>query len=221
MTPGKALTILAPLLGLLLAVALAGCAGSSSNASPPASHPSTLIASPSTPVASSSASPSSLPASGDPCALASVSQAAAALGEAVGKAQPKPLAPGDTFNGVKGSTCQWVKPNTGSEGYGGSVGVGILAYPSAATAKRLFKSSTAGVVLGETLINLPPGLAPAESANMSILQNQGSPGGTRTALALLLAGNRELTVEISEPTSQHFSQTAFVTLVKQVAQAWH
>jgi hypothetical protein len=77
------------------------------------------------------------------------------------------------------------------------------------------------VVSGETLIHLPPGLALAESANVSLLQNQGSPGGTRIALALLLAGNRELTVEISEPTSQHFSQMAFITLVKQVAQAWH
>ena len=214
MTPRRALTVLAPLLGLFLAVALAGCGGSSSNlARPPLTRP------PRWPLPS--ASLSDPPASGDPCALASVSQAAAALGEAVGKAQPKPLAPGGTFNGAKGSTCQWVKPNTGSEGYGGSVGVGIVAYPSAATARRLFESSTAGVVPGETLIHLPPGLAAAESANVSLLQNEGSPGGTRTALALSLAGNRELTVEITEPTSQHFSQTAFVTLVKQVAQAWY
>jgi predicted small lipoprotein YifL len=45
MTPRRALTVLAP----LLAVALAGCGGSSPNASPPASNPSTPVASPSTP----------------------------------------------------------------------------------------------------------------------------------------------------------------------------
>jgi hypothetical protein len=207
MKPCRALAVLAS----LLAVTLAACGGSNSRASPPASSPSTSAASP-------SASLSYPPASGNPCALASASQAAAALGEAVGKAQPRPAAPG-SGNGAKGSTCQWVKPGTGSEGYGGSVGIGILAYPSAAIASKLFKSSADGTP-SQDLISLPPGLAPGESASVSVLHNVGSSGGTRTALAVLLSGNKELSIDLAEPTSQHFSRAAFVTLVKQVAQAW-
>jgi hypothetical protein len=204
----RAVVVLVP----LLAVTLAGCGGSTSGASPPAPSPSTSAGSP------SATSPS---ASGkSPCALSSTSQAAAALGMAVGNAQPKPLAPG-SGNGAKGSTCQWVVPHGGSAGYGGSVGIGTLAYPSAAIASKLFKSSTDGVAPGEKLINLPPGLAPGESANVSVLHNIGSSGGTRIAEATMLAGNRELVIDISEPTSDHFSQAAFVALAKQVAQAWY
>jgi hypothetical protein len=201
----------------ILAVTLAGCGGSTSSASPPVSSPSTSAGS----LSATSPSASAPSASGkSPCALSSTSQAAAALGSAVGNAQPKPLAPG-TGNGAKGSTCQWVVPHGGSAGYGGSVGIGTLAYPSAAIASNLFKGSTDGVAPGEKLINLPPGLAPGESANVSVLHNVGSSGGTRIAEAVLLAGNRELTIDISEPTSDHFSQAAFVALVKQAAQAWY
>ena len=191
----------------LLAVTLAGCGESTSNARLPASSLSTSGGSPS--------------ASGkSPCALSSASQAAAALGMAVGNAQPKPLAPG-SGNGAKGSTCQWVVPHGGSAGYGGSVGIGTVAYPSAAIASKLFKGSTDGVAPGEKLINLPPGLAPGESANVSVLHNVGSSGGTRIAEAVLLAGNQELVIDVSEPTSDHFRQAAFVALAKQVAQAWY
>ncbi len=205
--PGGTMRIFVKTLaGAVLAVTLAGCGGSSSSANPPASSPSTSAGSP------SATSPS---ASGkSACALGSASQAAAALGMAVGKAEPKPLAPG-SGNGAKGSTCQW------ADSHGGSVGIGTLAYPSAAIASELFKSSTAGVAPGERFIHLPPGLAPGESANVSVLHNVGSSGGTRLAEAVLLAGNRELSIDVSEPTSEHFGQAAFVALVKQVAQAWY
>jgi hypothetical protein len=200
------------LLALAFAVSLAGCGGSISSASLPASTPS-----------ASAGSPSRIsPSAGDrsACGLSSASQAAAALGMAVGNAQPEPLAPG-SGNGAKGSTCQWVKLGTGSSGYSGSVGISTIAYPSSAKASKLFsESSAAGVVPGEKLIYLPPGLAPGESANVSVLQNEGA-ADTRIATALLMAGNRELSIDIAEPTSAHFSEAAFVALVKQVAHAWY
>jgi hypothetical protein len=67
------------------------------------------------------------------------------------------------------------------------------------------------------LISAPPGLAPSEHGDT------GSYSGTRIAESLLLDGNRELDVTINEPASgpgSRFSLAAFVTLVKQAAQAW-
>ena len=123
-------------------------------------------------------------------------------------------------NGAKGSTCQWADSHAGTEGVYGSVGTGVLVYPSAAIASRLFKGSSAPCPCGNgRKIPLPPGLAPGETAGVSYLQGEGSPTA-RIATATLLDGNQELEVTLSELKSMHFNQAAFVTLVSQVARAW-
>lgn len=204
-----------------MAVALASCGGPGPSASPPGSGP--AVSSPPT-----SKSPASSPspklahpaAAGEPaCSLASVSEAAAALGVPVGSAKPAPLLAGSA-NGAKGSTCEWADSHAGAEGVYGSVGTGVLVYPSAAIASRLFKSSSAPCDCGNGRnIPLPPGLAPGESATVTYLQGEGSPTA-RTATAILQDGNQELEVALSEKKSMHFNQVAFATLVSQVARAW-
>jgi hypothetical protein len=204
------------LVGLGLTMALAACSGHSPSASPPGSRPAA-----SSPPASSPSPKLTYPAAaGKPaCSLASTSEAAAALGVPVGSAKPAPLASGSA-NGAKGSTCQWADSHAGTEGLYGSVGTGVVVYPSAAIAHRLFTSSSASCDCGNSRnIPLPPGLAPGESGTVSYLQGEGSPTA-RTVTAILLAGNQELEVSLSEKKSMHFNQAAFVTLVSQVARVW-
>lgn len=219
-------TFLNLLVILGLAAALAACGGSSPSASPPdsslpASSPPSSSPPPSSPPSSSPSPSLTYPASaGKPaCTLASASEAAAALGVPVGKAKPAPLAPGSA-NGAKGSTCQWADSHPGTEGVYGSVGTGVVVYPSAATASKLFKESSASCHCGNgRQIPLPPGLAPGESAELSYLQGEGSPTA-RMASAILLDGNQELLVSLSELKSMNFHQAAFVALVSQAARAW-
>jgi hypothetical protein len=192
-------------------VALAACGGLSPRASSPGS---------SLPASNPSPSLTYPAAAGVPaCSLASVSEARAALGVSVGKATPAPLAAGSA-NGAKGSTCQWDDSHAGPEGVYGSVGTGVLVYPSAALASRLFKDVSAPCPCGTgRKIPLPPGLAPGETAELSYLQGEGSPT-TRMATATLLDGNQELVVDLAELKSMYFNQAAFVTLVSQVVRAW-
>jgi hypothetical protein len=202
-------------------VALAACGGHSPSASPPGSSAAASSSSTSKSPASSPSPKLTYPAAaGKPaCSLASAGEAAAALGVPVGSAKPAPLVSGSA-NGAKGSTCQWADSHAGTEGLYGSVGTGVLVYPSEAIASRLFKSSSASCDCANgRSISLPPGLAPGESATVSYLQGEGSPTA-RTATAILLDGNQELEVALSEKKSMHFNQVAFVTLVSQVARAW-
>jgi hypothetical protein len=198
------------LLAAAIAVSLAACGGASASAGhpqatsavPPGSPPAT---------ATGHASPpgGAVAASKRACALISAGDAAAALGMAVGKARPAPGV--DLANGAVGSTCEW------KDSAGGTAAVVALRYPSPAIASRLFKSSASGLAPGSRLVHLPPGLAPSEHGDT------GSYSGTRIAESLLLDGNRELDVTINEPASgpgSRFSLAAFVTLVKQAAQAW-
>lgn len=141
------------------------------------------------------------------CELISSSDAAAALGMAVGKGQP---APGTNLaNGAVGGSCTW----TGSNG--GQALVATLEYPSAAIARRVFGSGN-GTVPGAHPVHIPD-LAPAEFADT------GTFSGTKIAESILLDGSRELDVTINQPASgpgSHLSLPAFVTLVQQAAQAW-
>lgn len=192
-------------------MALAACGGLGSSASPPGSSPPASGPSPNLTYPAS--------AGKSACSLASGSEAAAALGVPVGESRSAPLAPGSA-NGAKGSTCQWADSHAGTEGVYGSVGTGVLVYPSAAAASRLFKSSSGPCQCGNgRKIPLPQGLAPGETAGVSYLQGEGSPTA-RIATATLLDGNQELEVTLSELKSMHFNQAAFVTLVSQVARAW-
>jgi hypothetical protein len=183
----------------------AACGGTTATAGSGQGAPATPSTSP-FPAASGQAPPPSgaISASSKACSLVSAGDAGAALGTAVGKGLPVP--PVNLHNGALGGTCEW------ADSAGGTALVITLKYPSAAIARKVFKNSK-----GSTASTRPvrlPDLAPSEFADT------GTYGAVRVAQGFLLDGNRELNVTINEPTTSQFSISAFITLVRQAANAW-
>lgn len=183
----------------------AACGGTTATAGSGQGTPATPSTSP-FPAASGQAPPPSgaISASSKACSLVSAGDAGAALGTAVGKGLPVP--PVNLHNGALGGTCEW------ADSAGGTALVITLKYPSAAIARKVFKNSK-----GSTASTRPvrlPDLAPSEFADT------GTYGAVRVAQGFLLDGNRELNVTINEPTTSQFSISAFITLVRQAANAW-
>jgi hypothetical protein len=185
---------------------VAGCASATTSLGPrqgtplPSSSPPALAPGPSAPAGSALATGVSA------CALISADEAAAALGMPVGKGQPVPGT--KLSNGAVGGSCIW------TDSAGGTAVVVILEYPSPTVARRVFSHSKAPAS-GARPVHLPD-LAPSEYADT------GTYGTTTIAQSFLLDGNRELSVTINQPSGpgSRFSVPAFVTFVRQAAQAW-
>lgn len=185
----------------------AACGGTAATISPGPAAPATPSISPSA-VASGQASPPSgaVSASEKACSLVSASDAEAALGLAVGKGLPVPAV--NLHNGAVGGTCEW------ADSAGGTALVITLKYPSPAVARKVFENSK--TTASTRPVRLPD-LAPSQFADT------GTYGAVRVAQCFLLDGTRELNVTINEPVSgpgSQFSVPAFVTLVRQAADAW-
>jgi hypothetical protein len=186
-------------------LSLAACGGTAS-VSPGQTTPASPSPSLSLPP-SATPPPGAVASSKRACVLISDGDAAAALGMAVGKAQPVP--PVNLHNGAVGGTCEW------TDSAGGTVLVITLKYPSPAIARKIFTNSKSSASSARP-VRLPD-LAPSQFGDT------GAYGSTRIAESFLLDGNRELNVTINEPTSgpgSKFSLPAFVTLVQQAARAW-
>lgn len=197
-------------LWLVAAAALlsaAACGGSTSSngtskATPTSLAPSSSVAAPGTTPPPSG----NLAASKAACALISASDAAAALGMAVGTGRPVPGV--NLSNGAVGGSCEW------SDSAGGTAVLVILKYPSATVASKIFNRSK-----GVTAISHPVRLP---DLGRSAFADTDTYGGTRIAEGFVLDGDRELNVTLNEPPSSgtQFNVRAFVTLVQQAARAW-
>lgn len=186
---------------------VAGCGGATTSLGPspatplPSPSPSAPAPGPTAPAGSALATGASA------CALISAGEAAAALGMPAGQGRPVPGT--NLANGAVGGSCIWTDPA------GGTALLVTLEYPSPAVARRVFGSSKSPAP-GARPVRLPD-LVPSEYADTATY------GATRVAESFLLDGTRELAVTINQPTSgpdSRFSLPAFVTLVKQAAQAW-
>ncbi len=183
------------------------CGGTAASVSPGQTTPATQAPPSLSLPPSATPPPGAVAASKGACGLISDGDAAAALGLAVGQAQPVP--PVNLHNGAVGGTCEW------TDSAGGTVLVITLKYPSPAIARKVFTNSKSSAASAQP-VRLPD-LAPLEFGDT------GAYGSTRIAESFLLDGNRELNVTINESTSgpgSKFSLQAFVTLVEQAARAW-